>query len=85
MTAAATVKRNDGENGMINLILAVYDQDDQMVAVDICELAGTAGGTDYDCEVTIDSDEEGTLYAKAFLWTDFSKLEPIMSGISTLD
>ena len=37
VTAEATVTRNDGESGIINLILAVYDSDNQMVAVDICE------------------------------------------------
>ena len=85
VTAAANVKRNDGESGNINLILAVYDSDNQLVAIDICELPVGDTAVDFDCSIAIRANVEGTLHAKAFLWTDFSELEPITSGISTLD
>ena len=84
VTATASMKRIDGGEGKVNLILAVYDEDNKMIAMDICQKVVADGKENFECSVTIGEEHIGNLHAKAFMWSDFAKVEPIVSGISTL-
>ncbi|MBQ6907419.1 MAG: hypothetical protein IJQ28_03485 [Clostridia bacterium] len=48
-----------------------------MIANAVSEKALSDTATTFNCSVTIDPSEEGTLFARAFLWTDFMHLKPL--------
>ena len=85
VTATAKVTKNYGNASDCNLILAVYDSGDQMIDCDVCTLEVSNTGVDFSCQVTIALDEDGASYAKAFVWTDFDELRPILPAVDTLD
>ena len=85
-TATVTVKRNDGLNGVANLILAVYTTDndtEEMIGFDVDEKALSSEAQTFNCSVAIEAGQTGTLKTRAFLWNDFSELKPLAGGIST--
>ena len=82
-TATATVKRNGGANGTATLILAIYKNGEEMIGVDIANQTVNLTPQTLNCSVNIGAGQTGTLFARAFLWTDFSELRPITLGRST--
>ena len=80
VTATVKVRRQDNLKGQANFILAIYKEDGKlgdMIANAVSEKALSDTATTFNCSVTIDPSEEGTLFARAFLWTDFMHLKPL--------
>ena len=84
ITATAKIKRNVGEAGACNLILAIYDVENELIDVDICTLEVGNTAVDFNCSVSLEADDTDAAYAKAFAWTGFDELRPIVQAIDTL-
>ena len=82
-TATATVKRNGGANGTASLILAIYNEHEEMVGVNIDQDTVNLTPNTLNCSYAIPAGQTGSLVARAFLWTDFSELRPITTQLST--
>ena len=80
VTATVKVRRQDNLKGQANFILAIYKEDGKlgdMIANAVSEKALSDTATTFNCSISIDPSEEGTLFARAFLWTDFMHLKPL--------
>ena len=84
ITATAKIKRNVGATGECNLILAIYDVEHELIDVDICTLEVGNTAVDFNCSVSLEADDTDAAYAKAFVWTGFNELRPILQAIDTL-
>ena len=81
-TATATVKRNGGANGTASLILAIYNEHEEMVGVNIDQDTVNLTPNTLNCSYAIPAGQTGSLVARAFLWTDFTELRPITTQLS---
>ena len=84
VTATVNVRCNGNESGQASLILAVYKDDGKlgdMIAADMVEQVVSSTPTTFNCSVAIEPGQEGTLFARAFLWNDFTDLKPLVDGI----